>query len=116
MTLRTFIKYIPRRSIQSRSCTPFLQILPVSSSSASYDDNIYSKSLLLGLLSLVTLGVHQTIDCQSNQNEITENGPGVQSNMPIISRAEVTRHKTVETRIWTTFKNGLDSLLDSSYF
>eukprot|EP00602_Paraphysomonas_sp_CaronLab_P006325 CAMPEP_0185026066 /NCGR_PEP_ID=MMETSP1103-20130426/9776_1 /TAXON_ID=36769 /ORGANISM="Paraphysomonas bandaiensis, Strain Caron Lab Isolate" /LENGTH=516 /DNA_ID=CAMNT_0027559511 /DNA_START=230 /DNA_END=1780 /DNA_ORIENTATION=- len=38
--------------------------------------------------------------------------PGCSSDMRIISRAEVTKHKTLETGIWTTFKDGVYDITD----
>jgi hypothetical protein len=38
--------------------------------------------------------------------------PGVQAGMPIISRAEVAKHKTLETGIWTTYQNGVYNITE----
>jgi hypothetical protein len=71
--------------------------------------------MLLSFLSLIAFGIHKKVDCEENPSEISENAPGVLRNMRVITRAEVTRHKTVETRIWTTFKNGLVHNLNRSH-
>jgi hypothetical protein len=107
-TLRRFAKYLPRYSSSHYSSSQY------SSSSTSSEfpfPNTAATPILFGLLScLAAFGIQKTILCDQSGSDISENAPGVQSNMPIISRAEVTRHKTVETRIWTTFKNGNSSI------
>lgn len=71
--------------------------------------NYYNYYLISSIfIGLTTFGTIQLSQCdeKSTKIEIIDNAPGVHDGLPIISRAEVTRHKTVETRIWTTFKNG----------
>jgi hypothetical protein len=100
-SLKRYAKYLPRYSSSHYSSSQYYS----SSTSSEFPFSNASTPILFGFLGCLALGIQKITSCEQN-NEISENAPGVQSNMPIISRAEVTRHKTVETRIWTTFKNG----------
>ena len=96
--LNYYFKYSSQRFLP-------LLITPTIFYNQTKNQNYYSllSSFLFGITSF---GLLQASQCEEKTKIEVDNAPGVHDNLPIISRAEVTRHKTVETRIWTTFKNG----------
>jgi hypothetical protein len=96
--------HLPLQTLAQSLLPQYLSSLSHASSSSA--DFNATTPMILSLLSLLAFGIHKSANCEENQSDISENAPGVLRNMRVITRAEVTRHKTVETRIWTTFKNG----------
>lgn len=59
-------------------------------------------------ISMALIGMNLS-DCD---NKPLPKAPGIQAGMPIITRAEVAKHKTLETGIWTTYQNGVYNITE----
>jgi hypothetical protein len=81
--------------------------------SGAQDSDSIPKAILAaaGIIFAVNI-VSDGVSCQEKCTEV-ENAPGLRPGMKVYTRAEVAKHSSLYTGVWTTFGNGNMSMLFS---